>query len=170
MDWVGCLFYVKFEVNNRHKVSGSPHGSFSCPLPHPFYLSFESEYTEERFDMLLDLELNKDDEEKYLWVIYISRKHCHFVKTGAHITFKARQGLIIKEWGLHAVPKKILEESSWGNKVSLPLQIVKLEERSSGIEPKIQLPYNWYVSDEDEVEMNQAKGKETNLSNLGLNT
>jgi len=43
--------------------------------------------------------------------------------------------------------------------MSLPLQIVKLEERSSSIEPKIQLPYNWYVSDEDEVEMNQANGK-----------
>jgi len=151
-------------------VFGSSHGSCSSPLPHPFYLSFESEYTEERFDMPLDLDLNKFYGKEHLWVIYISREHCHFVKTGAHITFKARQGLIIKEWGLHAAPKKILEESSWGNKVSLPLQIVKLEERSSGIEPKIQLPYNWYVSDEDEVEMNQAKGKETNLSNLGLNT
>ena len=75
------------------------------------------------------------------------------------LTFKARHGLIIKEWGLHAVTKKFIEESSTGNTMSLPLQIVKLEERSSSIEPKIQLPYNWYVSDEDEVEMNQANGK-----------
>jgi len=168
MDWVGCLFYVKFEVNNRHKVSGSPHGSFSSPLPHPFYLSFESEYTEERFDMPLDLELNKVDGENYLWVIYISRKHCHFVKTGAHITFKARQGLIIKEWGLHGLPRKM--STVGGDKVFPPLQIVTLEETRSSIEPKIQLPYNWYVSDEDEVEMNQAKGKETDLFNLGLIT
>ena len=151
-------------------MSGSSHGSCSSPLPHPFYLSFESEYTEERFDIPLDLDLNKVYGEKNLWVIYISREHCHFVKTGAHITFKARQGLIIKEWGLHAVTEKFLEESSTGNTVSLPLQIVKLEERSSGIESKIQLPYNWYVSNEDKIEMNQAKGKETNLFNLGLIT
>ncbi|XP_039683215.1 disease resistance protein RUN1 isoform X3 [Medicago truncatula] len=169
MDCVGCLFFVKFEVNNCHEVSGSPLGSFSSPLPHPFYLSFESEYTEERFDMPLDLEINKVDGKKYLWVIYISRKHCHFVKTGAHITFKARQGLIIKKWGLHAVANK-LKLSIPRDKISLPLQIVKQKERSSSIEPKIQLPYNWYVCDEDEVEMKQAKGKETDLFNLGLIT
>jgi len=77
MDCVGCLFYVNFEVNNCHEVSGSPHGSFSSPLPHPFYLSFESEYTKERFDMPLDLELNKVDGKNYLWTIYISWEHSH---------------------------------------------------------------------------------------------
>jgi hypothetical protein len=40
---------------------------------------------------------------------------------------------------------------------------VKVKQRStSSFEPKIQLPYNWFVSDKDEAE--------TDLFNLGLST
>jgi hypothetical protein len=96
----GFAFCVAFEVHNCPANSGSPQDSFSSALPHPFYLSFESEHTEERFDMPLSLEMNKIDGSKHLWLIYISEEHCHFLKTGAHITFKACSGLVIKKWGL----------------------------------------------------------------------
>jgi hypothetical protein len=53
--------------------------------------------------------------------------------------------------------------------VQLPLENVKaIQSSSSSFEPKLQLPYNWLVSDEDEAERDEAKGKETDLSNLGL--
>jgi hypothetical protein len=54
------------------------------------------------------------------------------------------------------------------------LQIEKVGESSNSssnnnnIGPKIQLPYNWLVSSEDDVENDEAKGKEINLFNLGL--
>jgi hypothetical protein len=51
------------------------------------------------------------------------------------------------------------------------LQVERVEESSnnnSNITPKIQLPYNWLVSTEDDVENDEAKGKEINLFNLGL--
>ncbi|RHN75313.1 hypothetical protein MtrunA17_Chr2g0319811 [Medicago truncatula] len=86
VKWFGFAFSVAFEVNNCPANSGSPQDSFSSALPHPFYLSFESEHTEERFDMPLSLELNKIDGSKHLWLIYIFQQHCHFLKTGAHIT------------------------------------------------------------------------------------
>ncbi|XP_045798933.1 disease resistance protein RUN1-like isoform X1 [Trifolium pratense] len=171
---LGFLFYVTFELNNHPVLSSSSHQSLSSSLPHPFYLSFESEYTEERFDMPLNLELNKIDGLNYIWVIYISQEHCHFVKTGAHITFKARQGLIIKEWGLLPLTKINTEE---GGEIefdapSLSLENVNIKQRSSGSScmPKIQFPYNWFVSDKDEAERDEAKGKETDLFNLGLLT
>ncbi|XP_045798937.1 disease resistance protein RPV1-like isoform X2 [Trifolium pratense] len=163
VDWLGFLFYVTFDLNNHNQQSSS------SQLPHPFYLSFESEFKEERFDMALNLELNKVDGEHYIWMIYISQEHCHFVKTGAHITFKARQGLIIKEWGLRLITKKDTQGSmmEMSVPVHLPLENVKVKQRSdsSSFEPKIQLPYNWFVSDKDE-----ANGKETDLFNLGLST
>nr|WIL60037.1 nodulation protein [Melilotus officinalis] len=174
--WVGFLFFVTFELNNHHVPSSSPHQSHSLPpLPHPFYLSFESEYTEERFDMPLDLERNTVDGKNYLWTIYISREHCHFVETGAQITFKARQGLIIKEWGLRVKTKKDTEGSKMGMSVHFPLQIIDnaAEESTSvnnNFETKIQLPYNWLVSNEDSIENDKTKGKETDLFNPGLFT
>jgi hypothetical protein len=170
VDWLGFLFCVTFELNNHSELSSSSHQSL---MPHPFYLSFESEYTEERFDMPLNLELNNVDGEHYLWVIYISREHCHFVDTGAHITFKARQGLTIKEWGLRVLNKKDTENSILEMNVDLPLEIVEVKQiisGSSSFEPKIQLPYNWFISDEDEAEKDESKRKETDLFNLGLLT
>jgi hypothetical protein len=187
VDCLGYLFCIVFKVirvNNHSEMSDSPHQSLSSPMPHPFYLSFESECTEECFDIPLNLEQNMVDGSPYMWTIYISREHCHFVKTGAQITFKARQGLIIEKWGLRVLTKEDIQVSKSGQSIlplqdseleqsiHLPLQIMKVEESSisSSLEPKIQLPYNWFVSDEDEAERDGAKGKETDLFNLGLFT
>ncbi|CAK8535262.1 unnamed protein product [Lathyrus sativus] len=171
-DWIGFSFCVAFEVNNLSANSGSSHGSLSSELPHPFYLSFESEQTEERFDMPLSLELDKIDGSKHLWVIYISQEHCHFVKTGACITFKACPGLIIMKWGLRVLVEKkgAVKLSSHDSEESdvHHLMFDYVEENIRRHEPKIQLPYNWLVTEEEEVENSQAKSKETNLSNLGL--
>nr|XP_012569075.1 TMV resistance protein N isoform X3 [Cicer arietinum] len=102
VDWVGFVFFVQFEV--RYPMPNSA----SSQHPYPFYLSFESEHTEERFDMPLSLKSNKVDgsPSEYCWTIYISQEHCHFVKTEAQITFKAYQGLIMKEWGFHMLTEK----------------------------------------------------------------
>ncbi|CAK8541970.1 unnamed protein product [Lathyrus sativus] len=170
-DWLGFLFYVTFELNNHHVLSNSP--LFPPPLPHPFYLSFENEHTEERFDMPLNLDQKKILGDHYLWIIYISREHCHFVETGAHITFKAHKGLILKECGLRVITKGDIEDSTMVMGAPLPLPIVKVKQsrsKKSRFESKIQLPYNWLVSDKDEAEKNAAKGKETDLFNLGLFT
>ncbi|XP_058779838.1 disease resistance protein RUN1-like [Vicia villosa] len=171
-NWIGFSFCVAFEVNNLSANSGSSHGSLSSELPHPFYLSFESEQTEERFDMLLSLELDKIDGSKHLWIIYISQEHCHFVKTGAHISFKACPGLIIKKWGLRVLIEKkgAVKLSSHGFEESEVhhLMFDYVEKNISRHGPKIQLPYNWLVTEEEEVENSQAKSKEINLSNLGL--
>jgi hypothetical protein len=51
------------------------------------------------------------------------------------------------------------------------LQIEKVGESSNSnnnIVPKIQLPFNWLVSSEDDVEKEEVKGNEINLFNLGL--
>jgi hypothetical protein len=61
--------------------------------------------------MPLNLERDMVDGKNYLWTIYISQDHCHFVKTGAQITFKASQRLIMKEWRLHMLTKKDIEDS-----------------------------------------------------------
>jgi len=66
---IGFTFCVIFEGNNGDAVARSPHSSFSSS--HSFYLSFESEYTEEYFDMRLNLEENGFE---YIWIIYISRE------------------------------------------------------------------------------------------------
>ncbi|XP_061353227.1 disease resistance protein RUN1-like [Gastrolobium bilobum] len=158
-NWNGFAFCVAFEVNNHNAIAGSPDSS-SLSRPHHFYLSFESEFTEECFDMPLSLELNKIDGSKYLWIIYISREHCHFVKTGARITFKARPGLMMKQWGLRMVVTKYLFEQE------LHFVINNVEE--SSLCPEIQLPYNWLVTEEEEVENHVAKEKENKFSNLGL--
>jgi len=150
VDWLGFLFYVTFELNNCHAEYSFPynvHEMFSMPLPHPFYLSFESEYTEERFDMQLNLRRKKVGKH-YIWTIYISQEHCHFVKTGADISFKARKGLIIKEWGMQVVTKENIEalEILLQNKDPREdgplLAIDNVEENNHNFEPKIELPYN----------------------------
>ncbi|CAL5192330.1 unnamed protein product [Lathyrus oleraceus] len=167
VDWVGFLFCVRFESNNHNHNHESPS---SPPLPCPFYLSFESEHTEERFDMRMNLELNQVQGRNYIWMIFISREHCHFVETGAEITFKACKGLVIKEWGLCVITNEDAEGEEWRPRTDLDLQVLEVKESRSGneFEPKIQLPYNWLVSDEDEAETVQAKGKEIDLFNLGL--
>ncbi|CAI8592985.1 unnamed protein product [Vicia faba] len=168
----GFAFCVAFEVNNRPANSGSPPDSFSSALPHPFYLSFESEHTEERFDMPLSLDLNKIDGSKHLWLIYISQEHCHFLKTGAHITFKACQGLFIKKWGVRGLLKNQVRDFPsrlyLSDTVEPQLFLYHVQETSIKSGPKIQLPYNWLVTEEEEVEISRAKSKETDLSNLGL--
>ena len=123
--------------------------------------------------MPLNLEMN----QKYgshIWIIYISREHCHFVNTGAHITLKAHPSVKIKQWGLRRILKKDIHVyenfgtefiiSSSHNDVRF--DYVKKSDSDSG--PKIQLPYNWYVTEEEEVENINAKAKENNLSNAGL--
>jgi hypothetical protein len=117
VDWVGFVFSVQFEVRYPMPNCASSHQPF--PLPYPFYLSFESEYTEERFDMPLNLELNMIDGKNYIWTIYISREHCHFVKTGAQITFKAHQGFLINEWGLRMLTMRDMDESGMHSMVWL---------------------------------------------------
>ena len=174
IDCLGYLFCIVFkviQVNNHSEVSDSPHQSLSSPMPHPFYLSFESECTEECFGIPLNLKQNMVDGKYYIWTIYISREHCHFVKTGAQITFKAHQGLFIDEWGLSVVTRENIKgQTMLDSGVCPSLEIVKGNQSSSSFEPKINLPYNWFVSDEDEAEKDGAKGKETDLFNLGLFT
>ncbi|KAJ1388931.1 disease resistance protein [Sesbania bispinosa] len=179
-NWIGFAFCVAFEINNHPTIHGTSHHSFSSSLPHHFYLSFESEHTEERFDMPLHLELNKIDSSKHLWVIYISRQHCHFVKTGAHITFKAYPGLTVKNWGLRMLIKDTnVNGRGWSLNYRIICSLLPkfdarclvfdyAEESSTNYGPKIQLPYNWLVAEEDEVENLEAKSKENGLSNLGL--
>jgi len=43
-----------------------------------------------------------------------------------------------------------------------------VQETRSKSGPKIQLPYNWLVTEEEEVENSHAKSKEIDLYNLGL--
>jgi hypothetical protein len=127
--------------------------------------------------MPLNLERDMVDGKNYLWTIYISQEPCHFVKTGAQITFKAGQGLIMKEWGLRMLTKKEIEDSeeaTLGNKnlrKDRPLLVIdNVEDSNKKFEPKIQLPYNWLLSDEDEAMIDESKRKEIGLSNLGLLT
>jgi len=170
-DWVGFVFCVAFHFDTTYCAEfGYPLLSLCLSR---FYLSFENEYTEECFDMpLISLELNRVDSKNYIWIIYVSRPHCHFVKTGARIAFKTCQGFIMKQWGLRVITKEYIEGTIERSTTCLPLAVIdNVEESSSSnsnIEPKMQLPYNWFVSDEDEVEDDDAKGKEINLFNLGL--
>lgn len=93
--------------------------------------------------MPLNLELNKVDGSSYLWTIYIFQKHCHFVKTGAQITFKAHHGLIIKEWGLRVPIKGDMEGLKGGQpRIHLPIHAIDIVEESSSnnsFEPKMKL-------------------------------
>ncbi|CAK8539119.1 unnamed protein product [Lathyrus sativus] len=168
VGWAGFSFCVAFQVDIRHGVADLPRRFNSLPLSIPFCLSFESEHTEECFDIPLSLERNRVASSTYIWVIYISREHCHFVKTGAKITFKAGRGVTMKKWGFRVLIKKGVERTP-GTQPPL-FSIENVNERINSFEPKIKLPYNWLVSSEDEVENDEAKGKETNLFNLGLLT
>ena len=202
-NWAGFAFCVAFEVSDPSTLSGSSRNSFSAQLPGPLYLSFESEQVEESFHMPFCFDQPKDERllpphsSKHVWIIYISRPHCHFVKTGAGITFKAHPGYKVHKWGLRMVFKQDIEamkrglhrhslrtqgkvphfyhftdeDESSGPKIQLldyRLVIEDVHESSSSTGPKIQLPYNWFVTDEEENENMEAKAKEMNLSNMGL--
>ncbi|XP_027343307.1 TMV resistance protein N-like [Abrus precatorius] len=183
-QWLGVAFCAAFEKYD-HPIMGS------SPL---FYLSFESEHVEESLYMPLRLDLNKVDglHSKHLWLIYISRPHCHFVTTGASISFKAQPGLKIKEWGLRMVFEQDVfdpnfidpvdgfcydyaheSSSSTGPKIQLPYNWLLTEDvhgSSSNSESKLQLPYNWFVTEEEENETIEVNAKENNLSSMGLST
>ena len=99
---------------------------------------------------------------------------------GAHITFKAYPDLEITKWGLCMVSskqhemEKIMKAFQFGSfPFSEGCQVNRLpfnyvHERRGNSGPKIQLPYNWLVTDEEEYENVGAKEKEDNLSNVGL--
>ncbi|XP_027928398.1 TMV resistance protein N-like isoform X3 [Vigna unguiculata] len=136
---------------------------------HPFYLSFESEDTEEYFDMPLNLERDKVvDSSKHLWIIYISREHCHFVKTGSHISFKAHPSVKINAWGMRSIFREDVIYSELMLEEPRHVKFDFVEKSSTNSGPKFQLPYNWLVTNEDEVENIDAKAKENNLSYAGL--
>jgi len=155
-NWLGFAFCVAFVENCRPATSGSSHYSLSSQLPYPLYLSFESEQSEETFDMPLRLDLNKVDgsNTQHIWLIYISRPHCHFVTTGAQITFKAHPDVELKTWGLRMVFEHEISSSFklGTNDVQLPnyLHLNHVYESSSSRRPEVQLPYNWYVAEEEE--------------------
>ncbi|KAK2424034.1 disease resistance protein RPV1 [Trifolium repens] len=68
-NWIGFIFCVAFVGNCGSTSFGSSQYSFSSQLPHPLYLSFESEHMEETFDIPLRLDLNKGDGSiaEHLW-------------------------------------------------------------------------------------------------------
>ena len=186
-NWIGFAFCVVFNLNYCPTNSGSTHNNYSSQLSHPLYLSFESEHVEECFHMPLHLKLDQiqDSKQEHRWLIYISRVHCHFVKTGACITFKAHSGLKIRKWGFRTVVEQDIEAEKIelnrkvviqvdkrlqfhkANQVDrLPFVYVRESYSSSG--PKIQLPYNWLVTEEEENEKMEAEQKEKYISNVGL--
>ena len=203
-NWLGFAFCVTFHINNSPAIDGS-----SSPLPHPLYLSFESEHTEESFHMPFCLDPDKNDHlqlfnmrhgsssdgsSTHAWIIYISRVHCHFVETGARITFKADPRFKVQKWGLRMVFNHDIEVLKgvkiWELRMISNDDIDALEhelylsdnclyrdgrliiedvyESSSSSGPKIQLPYNWLVTEEEENENMEAKTKEYNLANMGF--
>ncbi|KAJ1377394.1 P-loop containing nucleoside triphosphate hydrolase [Sesbania bispinosa] len=188
-NWLGFAFCVAFKKMYHPTMFGSSEDSFSSFLPYSLYLSFENEQTEETFDMPLWLKFDGLNSE-HLWIIYISRPHCHFVTTGAHITFKARPGLELKTWGLRMVfesdnfnplselvtnievneveyPPLDYEHESSSNsrhKIQLPYNWLLTEdvhEADSSSGSKFQLPYNWHVTEEEENESWQVNMKNT---------
>ncbi|XP_029144333.1 TMV resistance protein N [Arachis hypogaea] len=190
-NWIGFTFCVAFCVTDPSAITGSSHNRLSTSLPSPFYLSFESEQAEETFCMPCRLDFKggsqppKTQNLEHVWIIYISRPHCHFVKTGANITFKACPGIEMRKWGLRMVFKQDIEiiqrNSQYQLEISMfvcPSEILLQdhglvieevpESNNSSIGPKVQLPYNWYVTDEEEKENLEAKSKEINLANIGL--
>ena len=170
-NWVGFAFCVTFDINhNLPAIFDSSSQLLLCPL----YLSFESEHVEECFATTLRLDMDEVGlASKYYWIIHISQKHCHFVKTGAHITFKARPGFKVEKWGLRMVFKQDIEATKrelhgMGNHGDGPqfhysdqtyeprfqlsdyrLVTEEVHESSSSSGPKIQLPYNWLVIEEE---------------------
>ncbi|GAU26630.1 hypothetical protein TSUD_102380 [Trifolium subterraneum] len=125
--------------------------------------------------------------------IVVPGPHCHFVTTGAQITFKAHPGLVIKQWGLRMVMKHDIDDyspfDSWTNgvhkqdylglnhvhecssssrpQIQLPYNWCVAEEE---IKPKIQLRYNWHVTEEEENENREVNVKQSHLSDMGLTT
>ncbi|KAG2371809.1 TMV resistance protein [Vigna angularis] len=177
LDLSGCssLSYVHSSIGFGFYVIFSPHSSFSSPYSsHPLYLSFESEYTEEYFDMRFNSERDECFMSRHIWIIYISREHCHFVKTGAHITFKAQPNVKIDTWGMRPILKQDIRDIGGKKYIAFShsndnrVDFEYVEKSNSGSGPKIQLPYNWYVTEEEQVENIDAKAKENNLSNAGL--
>ncbi|XP_017425399.1 disease resistance protein RUN1 isoform X3 [Vigna angularis] len=166
-NWIGFGFYVIFS-------RGIDFSSSHCSLSHLLYLSFESEYTEEYFDMRFNSERDEYFRSRHIWIIYMSREHCHFVKTGAHITFKAQPNVKIDALGLRPILKQDISDSKGKKYIKFSklnhdhLDFEYVEKSNSGSGPKIQLPYNWYVTEEEQVENIDAKAKENNLSNAGL--
>ncbi|KAL2331598.1 hypothetical protein Fmac_019179 [Flemingia macrophylla] len=171
-NWIGFVFSVLFEVKNYSGVSSSSHCSLSWAWEHPFYLSFENEFTEEYFDIALNLKEAKIHRSPHVWMIYISRQHCHFVKSGTLITFKGHTiqcwdhpRVEIIQWGVEAI---FLEDI---DKFKMMLQAQPLPPNSnasqeyihfgmksnSSSEPKILVPYNWLVTEKEEVENIIAK-------------
>jgi hypothetical protein len=190
-NWIGFAFCVAFVENCRPTTSSSSH--YSSQLPYPLYLSFESEQMEETFDMPLRLDLNKADgsNTEHLWLIYISRPHCHFVTTGATVTFKAHPDVQLKTWGFRMVFEHDISSSFEleTNEVQQQGYIYwdHVQEHSSSKRPEVQLPYNWYVTEEEEkskillrynwhvteeeeIESSEVNVKESHLSNMGLTT
>ncbi|XP_058770105.1 disease resistance protein RPV1-like [Vicia villosa] len=153
-NWLGFAFGVAFVENCRPATSGSSHYSLSSQLPYPLYLSFESEQTEETFDMPLRLDLSKVDgsNTEHLWLIYISRPHCHFLTTGARITFKAHPNVKLKTWGLRMVFEHDISSSSelWTNEIHQQggFHLDHVYESSSSRSPEVQLRYKWYITEE----------------------
>ncbi|CAJ2660038.1 unnamed protein product [Trifolium pratense] len=190
-NWLGFSFCVTF-VEFHSTTSGS-HYPFSSQLPYPLYLSFESEQMEETFDIPIRLDRNDVDgsDAEYLWLIYISRSHCHFVTTGAQITFKAHPGLVITQWGLRMVMEHDIIDpfDLWINGVHKQeyLGLDHVHESSSSSRPEIQFPYNWYeaveeikpkvqlrynwhVTEDEEIENREVNVKQSHLSDMGLTT
>ncbi|KAK2369851.1 disease resistance protein RPV1 [Trifolium repens] len=196
-NWLGfsfCVTFVEF-----HSTTYGSHYPFSSQLPYPLYLSFESEQMEETFEIPIRLDLNVVDgsNAEHLWLIYISRPHCHFVTTGAQITFKAHPGLVITRWGLRMVMEHDIDDNipfdSWTKgvhkqdylgldhvhesssssssssrpEIQLPYNWYEAEEK---IKPKVQLRYNWHVTEEEENENREVNVKQSHLSDMGLTT
>ncbi|MED6170779.1 hypothetical protein PIB30_034355 [Stylosanthes scabra] len=191
-NWIGFAFCIAFCLTTHAVVSGFQHDPLSTTLPSPLYLSFESEHAEETFCMPCHLDPVRyfsryptpDPRAVHVWIIYISRPHCHFLKTGANITFKASPNHIeIKNWGLRMVFKQDIEATKSDlqyletpeminpfyysmNDPKIQLRDHKLvienvhESSNSSTGPKFQLPYNWYVTEEEEQENMEAKAKE----------
>lgn len=168
-DWMGFAFCVIFKVSNGFAVRG-----YSS---RQLYLSFVSKHTEEYFDMPLDLKMQYSAGSIHLWIIYISREHCHFVKTGAHITFKGQRGIVIHTWGMRSIFRKDVHDfkrMQQGEPLPFPrnevhpVNFVFVKESNTNSGPIFQLPYNWLLTKEDEVEKNDAEVKENNLSHAGF--
>jgi len=168
-DWMGFAFCVIYGRNNGSAVG---HSSW-----HSFYLSFVSKHTEEYFDMQHDLEVQYSVVSNHLWIIYISREHCHFVKTGAHISFKAKPSVKIHRWGMRSIFKKDVHDfkrMQQGQPLPFPrdevhpVNFVFVQKSNINFGPIFQLPYNWLRTKEDEVEKNDAEVKENNLSYAGF--
>jgi len=155
-NWLGFAFCVAFMKNGCPTTFGSSHYSSSSQRPYPLHLSFESEEMKETFDMPLRLVPNKVDGSnfKHIWLIYIPRPHCHFVTTGAHITFKAHPDVKLKTWGLRVVFEHEISSSFQLGRDEVHQEgffhLVHVHHSSSSRRSEVQLPYNWHVTEEDE--------------------